>query len=226
MRFFALIVSGLLLTACQTVESIPTLPQAYGMVPRIDGRPPANIHEENEWISRVVQKGNASPSRARYALAMMHANATGVPRNKEKWLYWCTEAVKHNHPICAFELGVLKYTGSDPLIPQNLPEAVTHLTVAAQGGSGPATCYLGMAYGNGKGVVKDHIQALKFSEMCLNSAKTGPFTSAEGKQLAQDVTKQLQGLVPVLRSTLDPGQLAQVQVEQESWKKRYLPLAW
>lgn len=127
------------------------------------------LYYENEyyaeavpWLRKAAEQGDSS---AQFWLATCYENGYGVSKNIDEAGRWFWMAANQDDIYAQTNLGRLYYQHKE------YSEAVFWFRKAAESGNASAQNWLGICYGNGRGVREDNAEAVKWFRMAANQGQ-------------------------------------------------------
>lgn len=124
-----------------------------------EGGPRQNIQECMRWLEMAAEKGNKN-AQCRLGQILMYG-VGGVQRDPQKGYHWLTFAAQQNYTPAIYilaELNLLYTNGNQEAMRMGLNQ----LTACIKESYPPAFMLMGQCYLEGRAVMKDHAQAVKF----------------------------------------------------------------
>lgn len=118
--------------------------------------------------SDLEYRGGSIKAGAKYRLAYLHKNGTGVEQDADKFVELIQSAAKSGIVDAQRDVGTLYRNGYAPL-EKNMPEALRYYRMAAEGGDAKAAYFLGDIYLFGKGVKASSGDAIKYLSQSANT---------------------------------------------------------
>ena len=117
-----------------------------------------NFAEAFRWFRKIAERIEEGEGQAAaFHLALMYANAEGVPRDYVEASRWMQLAAEREYPAAQFQLGLAYLEGIG--VPKDFAKAVTWLGKAAEKKYEPARLFLTVLYAEGIGTEKNAIEA-------------------------------------------------------------------
>ena len=120
-------------------------------------------------FSSVLEMAENGDVRAQCELAGLYENGLGTTKDPETAVFWYKKAIKKGDIVSTYNLGVIYFSGNEP-IKANKREAFNFILKSSEKGISKANFFIGLFYSNGLNVSKDETKAFN---LFLKAAEQG-----------------------------------------------------